>query len=73
MGIVQDTLAGAYKLCRRDVSLTREEVMNVMLWVEDWDGGIPTPAILHPSPRWTGKQIISMAIPKAVSLQQGGS
>ena len=73
MGIVQDTLAGAYKLCRRDVFLTREEVMNVMLWVEDWDGVIPTPAILHPSPRWTGKQIISMVIPKEVSLQQGSS
>lgn len=73
MGIVQDTLAGAYKLCRRDVFLTKEEVMNVMLWVEDWDGVIPTPAILHPSPRWTGKQIISMVIPKEVSLQQGSS
>ncbi|KAL1882158.1 DNA-directed RNA polymerase II core subunit rpo21 [Diaporthe australafricana] len=73
MGIVQDTLAGAYKLCRRDVFLTSEEVMNVMLWVEDWDGVIPTPAILHPSPRWTGKQIISMVIPKEVSLQQGSS
>lgn len=73
MGIVQDTLAGAYKLCRRDVFLTREEVMNLMLWVEDWDGVIPTPAILHPSPRWTGKQIISMVIPKEVSLQQGSS
>lgn len=72
MGIVQDTLAGAYKLCRRDVFLTKEQVMNIMLWVEDWNGVIPVPAILKPRPRWTGKQIASMVIPKEVSLKQGG-
>lgn len=72
MGIVQDTLAGVYKLCRRDVFLTKEQVMNVMLWVEGWDGVIPMPAILRPTPRWTGKQIISMVIPKEVSIENGG-
>lgn len=71
MGIVQDSLAGVYKLCRRDVFLSKEQVMNLMLWVEDWDGVIPMPAILKPVPRWTGKQIISMVIPKEVSLEQG--
>ncbi|PSR79676.1 hypothetical protein BD289DRAFT_485464 [Coniella lustricola] len=73
MGIVQDSLAGAYKICRRDVFMTKEQVMNLMLWVEDWDGVIPIPAILKPTPRWTGKQIISMIIPKEVSLQMGGN
>jgi DNA-directed RNA polymerase II subunit RPB1 len=69
MGIVQDSLAGVYKLCRRDTFLTKEQVMNVMLWVPNWNGIIPQPAILKPRPRWTGKQIISMVIPKIVSLQ----
>ncbi|KAI1103582.1 beta and beta-prime subunits of DNA dependent RNA-polymerase [Jackrogersella minutella] len=68
MGIVQDTLAGVYKMCRRDVFLTREEVYNIMLWVPDWDGIIPLPAIFKPRPRWTGKQIVSMIIPKEISL-----
>ncbi|KAK3694861.1 hypothetical protein B0T22DRAFT_84642 [Podospora appendiculata] len=68
MGIVQDTLAGVYKLCRRDVFLTKEEVMNVMLWVPEWDGIIPIPAVLKPRPRWTGKQIVSMVIPKIINL-----
>lgn len=68
MGIVQDTLAGVYKMCRRDVFMTREEVYNIMMWVPDWDGIIPHPAILRPSPRWTGKQIVSMIIPKEISL-----
>ncbi|KAH8597475.1 putative DNA-directed RNA polymerase II subunit rpb1 [Bisporella sp. PMI_857] len=71
MGIVQDTLAGVYKLCRRDVFLTKEALMNVLLWVPEWDGVVPQPAILKPRPRWTGKQLISMIIPKIVNLHVG--
>ncbi|KAI1766640.1 beta and beta-prime subunits of DNA dependent RNA-polymerase [Hypoxylon sp. FL1150] len=68
MGIVQDTLAGVYKMCRRDVFLTKEQVYNIMLWVPNWDGVIPKPAILRPRPRWTGKQIVSLIIPREISL-----
>jgi DNA-directed RNA polymerase II subunit RPB1 len=68
MGIVQDTLAGVYKLCRRDVFLTKEALMNILLWVPEWDGIIPQPAIFKPRPRWTGKQVASMIIPKIVNL-----
>jgi DNA-directed RNA polymerase II subunit RPB1 len=68
MGIVQDTLAGVYKMCRRDVFVDKEQLMNILLWVPDWDGVIPQPAIFKPRPRWTGKQIISLVIPKIVNL-----
>ncbi|CZT00534.1 probable DNA-directed RNA polymerase II largest chain [Rhynchosporium agropyri] len=68
MGIVQDTLAGVYKLCRRDTFVTKENLMNILLWVPEWDGVIPQPAILKPRPRWTGKQVVSMIIPKIVNL-----
>lgn len=73
MGIVQDSLAGAYKICRRDTFLTKEQVMNLMLWVPNWDGVIPQPAIVKPRPRWTGKQILSMVIPDEISIQQGNN
>ena len=68
MGIVQDTLCGAYKMARRDVFMSLEQVMNILLWVPDWDGMIPAPAIIKPVPMWTGKQIISMVIPEGVNL-----
>ncbi|KAF4125176.1 DNA-directed RNA polymerase II subunit RPB1 [Geosmithia morbida] len=71
MGIVQDSLAGVYKLCRRDVFLDKDEVMNLMLWVPGWDGIIPQPSILKPRPRWTGKQLVSLVIPPEVSIQAG--
>ncbi|EEQ89817.1 hypothetical protein RJZ56_001697 [Blastomyces dermatitidis] len=68
MGIVQDTLCGIYKICSRDVFLTKEQIMNILLWVPDWDGVIPQPAILKPRPRWTGKQVISMVLPAGLNL-----
>jgi DNA-directed RNA polymerase II subunit RPB1 len=68
MGIVQDSLCGIYKICRRDVFLTKEQVMNIMMWVPEWDGVIPQPAILKPRPRWTGKQMISMVLPPGLNL-----
>ncbi|PBP25951.1 DNA-directed RNA polymerase 2 largest subunit, partial [Diplocarpon rosae] len=68
MGIVQDTLAGVYKMCRRDCFVTKEHLMNILLWVPEWDGVIPQPAILKPRPRWTGKQVVSMIIPQIVNL-----
>lgn len=72
MGIVQDTLCGIYKLCRRDVFLSKEQVMNILLWIPDWDGILPQPAILKPRPKWTGKQIISLVIPSGLNLTRAG-
>ncbi|KAF2743054.1 beta and beta-prime subunits of DNA dependent RNA-polymerase [Sporormia fimetaria CBS 119925] len=68
MGIVQDTLLGIFKMTRRDNFLNKQQVMNLLMWVPDWDGVIPQPAILKPRPRWTGKQIISLAIPDRVNI-----
>nr|WBP62233.1 RNA polymerase II largest subunit [Cladonia rangiferina] len=68
MGIVQDTLCGIYKMCRRDVFLTKEQVMNILLWVPDWDGVIPQPAIVKPRPVWTGKQMLSLVMPVGLNL-----
>jgi DNA-directed RNA polymerase II subunit RPB1 len=72
MGIVQDTLAGAYKLCRRDVFLTKDQVMNILMWLPEWDGTVPPPTIIKPSPRWTGKQIVSLVLPKGLNLLKQG-
>ena len=68
MGIVQDTLCGIYKLTRRDTFLDFDQVMNILLWVPDWDGIIPPPAIVKPVPKWSGKQIISLIIPEGLNL-----
>lgn len=73
MGIVQDTLCGIYKISRRDVFLSKEQVMNILLWVPDWDGVLPQPAILKPRPKWTGKQIVSLVIPAGLNFSRASS
>ncbi|TFK28353.1 RNA polymerase II large subunit [Coprinopsis marcescibilis] len=71
MGIVQDTLCGIRKLTLRDAFLDWNQVQNILLWVPEWDGNVPPPAILKPKPLWTGKQIISLTIPRGINLARG--
>eukprot|EP00029_Vermamoeba_vermiformis_P000981 TRINITY_DN1114_c0_g1_i1.p1 TRINITY_DN1114_c0_g1~~TRINITY_DN1114_c0_g1_i1.p1 ORF type:complete len:1749 (-),score=528.73 TRINITY_DN1114_c0_g1_i1:193-5355(-) len=64
MGIVQDTLLGCGLYTKRDTFMEKDVVMNILILMPDWDGKMPTPAILKPKPLWTGKQIYSVVIPK---------
>ena len=57
IGIVQDTLLGCRLMTKRDTFIARDVFMNILMWLEDWDGKIPMPAILKPQPLWTGKQV----------------
>ena len=57
IGIVQDTLAGMRLMTKRDTFIEADVFMNILMWLEDWDGKVPTPAILKPRPLWTGKQV----------------
>ena len=64
MGIVQDALCGIRKFTRRDTFLDKQQVMNLVMWIPGWDGILPSPAIIKPMQRWTGKQIMSLILPK---------
>lgn len=68
MGIVQDTLCAVRKMTKRDVFLTSEQMMNLLMFLPTWDGKMPMPAIIKPKPLWTGKQLFSMIIPGHVNL-----
>ncbi|XP_038050606.1 DNA-directed RNA polymerase II subunit RPB1-like isoform X1 [Patiria miniata] len=68
MGIVQDSLTAVRKFTKRDVFLQKEELMNLLMWLPNWDGHIPQPAIIKPRPMWTGKQMMSLIIPSNINL-----
>ena len=68
MGIVQDSLLGACLMTKRDIFLTRERVMQLLIWASEDAIDLPPPAILFPVPLWTGKQIISIIIPESVNI-----
>ena len=70
MGIVQDTLCGIRKFTLRDTFLDWNQVQNILLWVPDWDGTVPIPAIIKPKPLWSGKQILSMTIPRGINIHR---
>ncbi|KAF5324971.1 hypothetical protein D9619_009833 [Psilocybe cf. subviscida] len=70
MGIVQDTLCGIHKFTLQDTFLDWNAVQNILLWVPDWDGVVPIPAILKPKPLWTGKQILSLVIPRGINIHR---
>ncbi|KZO99631.1 beta and beta-prime subunits of DNA dependent RNA-polymerase [Calocera viscosa TUFC12733] len=71
MGIVQDTLAGIYKMTQRDIFLDWPIVQNILLWVPGWDGSIPHPCVIKPKPLWSGKQILALVIPQGINLANG--
>ena len=68
MGIVQDTLCGIRKFTLRDTFLDWSQVQNILLWVPEWDGAVPIPAIVKPKPLWSGKQILSVVIPRGINI-----
>ncbi|KAG8834185.1 DNA-directed RNA polymerase II subunit rpb1 [Serendipita sp. 400] len=68
MGIVQDTLCGIRKFTLRDTFIDWVQVQNILLWLPEWNGIVPTPTILKPKPLWTGKQILSMCIPRGINV-----
>lgn len=63
MGIVQDTLCAIMLFTFRDCFIELEHVMNLLMWVEDFDGNLPQPTIYKPKPLWTGKQLMTLIIP----------
>ncbi|KAL4452229.1 hypothetical protein ABPG75_007891 [Micractinium tetrahymenae] len=69
MGIVQDSLLGCRLFTKRDTFIEKDVLMNVLMWLEDWDGTVPVPAVLKPRPLWTGKQVFSMFMPR-VNLER---
>lgn len=70
MGIVQDSLLGIMLLSTRDTFIELDIVMNLLMWV-DYNGDLPSPAIIKPRPLWTGKQILSLVLPKVNYSRRG--
>jgi DNA-directed RNA polymerase II subunit RPB1 len=73
IGIIQDSLLSSCKMSRRNAFVTKPHLLNI-LTIIDWDGNIPTPAIIKYDMKgvctelWTGKQIISLIVPKTMNM-----
>ncbi len=72
MGIIQDSLLAVQKMTKRDIFIERDTMFNILMWVSNWDGRLPVPAILKPKELWTGKQVLSLILPK-INLKGKGN
>ena len=63
MGIVQDALVAARMFTARDTFLDKAEMMNLLMHLPSFDGVIPQPAVMKPTPLWTGKQLFGLLLP----------
>ncbi len=63
IGGLQDYISGAFLLTNKSTLLSRDDVIE-LLGVAGYRGEFPEPAILKPGPYWTGKQLISLFLPR---------
>ena len=64
MGLNQDDLLAIRLFTMRSTFIKKDVLFDLLMYVEDWNGKLPQPAIVKPEPLWTGKQIISFIIPQ---------
>ena len=73
IGIVQDALIGSYRITQPNVSFTRREYMNMMMWNKHFNGSIPEPSYKKGSiERYNGHQVISQILP-ALNMEMGNT
>ncbi len=63
IGARQDFITAAYFLTRETTLLAKDEVCR-LLAAAGYEGPLPEPGVRDPEPRWTGKQIFSLFLPK---------
>lgn len=69
IGGLQDYISGAYLLTVKSTVLTKDKAAT-LLSVTGYKGGLPEPAILKPREYWTGKQLVSLFLPKDFSYKR---
>jgi len=67
MGAIQDYITGAFLLTRKSTFLRRREVCR-LLYNAGYTGPLPPPAIKYPEKLWTGKQLVSLFLPKDLNF-----
>tara|TARA_B100000700_G_scaffold308706_1_gene386761 strand:+ start:1687 stop:6048 length:4362 start_codon:yes stop_codon:yes gene_type:complete len=67
---VQDTLVGIYLLTQDGIYFTKNEMMNILMKVDNFDGVFPEPEKTDPVELWSSRQLLSIILPK-INLNMG--
>jgi DNA-directed RNA polymerase subunit A' len=63
IGAIRDFITAAYLLTNKATLLSEDEVSRLVT-AAGYEGQLPKPFIRKPYPRWTGKQVFSLFLPK---------
>ncbi|OYT67671.1 MAG: DNA-directed RNA polymerase subunit A'/A'' [Candidatus Wolframiiraptor sp. EX4484-121] len=63
IGAIRDFLTAAYLLTKDDTYLTKKELSYILAAI-GYDGELPEPEVKEPEPRWSGKQVFGLLLPK---------
>lgn len=67
----QDNLLGLFKITDDNVFFTHQELMNMLVGIEKFNGTLPEPAKIEGKiVRWTGKQLYSIILPPITYYQK---
>jgi len=69
IGARQDYITGGYLLTSKG-SFINKELLVYLLAAANYEGEIEEPVIMHPRELWTGKQVISILLPKDLNWVQ---
>jgi len=67
IGAGKDYISGAYLLTREGMLLTADEVGKLIAYT-GYEGDIPKPTVLEPTPMWSGKTVFSLFLPSDFSF-----
>ena len=68
ISLVQDSLLGINRITNEGVYLNKEEMMNILIYINTFDGVLPEPEMKVPYKRWSGRQLLSVCFPKTLNL-----
>jgi len=63
IGAIRDFITALYLLTKPDVYLTKKELSYLLSQIA-YTGELPEPEIKEPEPKWSGKQVFSLLLPK---------
>ena len=63
-------MLGIYRLTNDGVYLNRFQLMNILIYIKSFDGVIPEPEIKEPIEKWSGRQLLSIILPKNINLEK---
>ena len=73
ISLVQDSLLGLNRITNDGVYLNRIEMMNILTYIPRFNGILPEPEIKAPIERWSGRQLVSVVLPKGLSINMKNS